>query len=248
MSTDNSLSVVIPAKDEAGNIGQLVTEIHQVLRDYPHYEIVVVDDGSDDHTLETARRTAEALHCSFKGLRHEYSIGQSGALLTGIRAATGALIVTMDGDGQNDPTDIPEMLRLAQSYRGRDFCINGFRINRRDTTWKRLQSRLANRIRSTLLGDGIPDSGCGLKLFPKATFLKLPWFDHGHRFLPALVKSIGGELDMVVVNHRERRSGRSNYNAWNRAWAGLLDLAGVMWLLHRTRVAQVQPQTGPESR
>ncbi|SFL99086.1 glycosyltransferase family 2 protein [Marinobacter zhejiangensis] len=239
METTHSLSVVIPAKDEQDNIGQLINEIYHVLRDYPHFEVVVVDDGSRDQTLSTAVATARTLGCPIQAIRHGQSIGQSGALLTGIRQARGNLIVTMDGDGQNDPADIPALLQRAATHQNRDFCIAGYRRKRKDTAWKRFQSRLANRIRGALLRDGVPDTGCGLKLFPRATFLKLPWFNHGHRFIPALVRGIGGDIDVVEVNHRDRTLGTSKYNAWNRAWAGILDLAGVMWLLHRTRVAQV---------
>tara|TARA_R110002012_G_scaffold41295_1_gene113148 strand:- start:49 stop:549 length:501 start_codon:yes stop_codon:yes gene_type:complete len=142
----------------------------------------------------------------------------------------------MDGDGQNDPTDIPILLQKASTIRTPDFCIAGYRKKRKDTAWKRFQSRLANRVRDALLHDGVPDTGCGLKLFPRSTFLKLPWFDHGHRFIPALVRGIGGEIAIVEVNHRPRMAGTSKYNAWNRTWAGILDLFGVLWLLHRIRI------------
>ncbi|HAU19145.1 MAG TPA: dolichol-phosphate mannosyltransferase, partial [Marinobacter adhaerens] len=161
---------------------------------------------------------------------------QSGPRASGIRQARSKLIVTMDGDGQNDPADIPAMLQKANTMRNPDFCIAGYRKNRKDTAWKRFQSRLANRVRDALLHDGVPDTGCGLKLFPRETFLKLPWFDHGHRFIPALVRGIGGDIAIVEVNHRPRTAGISKYNAWNRTWAGILDLLGVLWLLHRTRV------------
>lgn len=233
------ISIVIPAKDEQGNIGLLISEIDRVLREHAEFEIVVVDDGSVDHTLDTALATARDVGCALQVVRHALSVGQSGALQTGIRLATGELIVTMDGDGQNDPADILALITRAAARRGTDFCIAGYRRKRKDTPWKRIQSRVANRIRSALLKDGVPDTGCGLKLFPKATFMKLPWFDHGHRFIPALVRGVGGDIEVVEVNHRDRTLGVSKYTAWNRAWAGLLDLVGVMWLLHRTRVAQI---------
>lgn len=236
MGKEKSLSLVIPAKDEQENIANLLTEAFGVMRDYPGFEVVLVDDGSSDRTGDIAVRTARALGCRLVAIRHDQSIGQSGALATGIRHAQSRLIVTMDGDGQNDPADIPALLQKANTIKASDFCIAGYRKNRKDTAWKRFQSRLANRVRDALLHDGVPDTGCGLKLFPRSTFLKLPWFDHGHRFIPALVRGIGGEIAVVEVDHRPRNAGTSKYNAWNRAWAGILDLLGVLWLLHRTRI------------
>lgn len=249
MGQEKSLSLVIPAKDEQDNIANLITEIFSVMRDYPHFEVVLVDDGSIDQTLDTAVRSAQLMRGRLVGVRHEQSIGQSGALATGIRQARGILIATMDGDGQNDPSDIPALLQKVTTLKTADFCIAGYRKNRKDTAWKRFQSRLANRVRNALLHDGVPDTGCGLKLFPRATFLKLPWFNHGHRFIPALVQGLGGEIAVVEVNHRPRGGGISKYTAWNRAWAGILDLFGVMWLLHRTRspvianVVESEPST-----
>lgn len=236
MGQEKTLSLVIPAKDEQENIAGLISEIFTVMRDYPDFEVVLVDDGSSDQTLETALRSAKSAGGRLVAIRHDQSVGQSTALATGIRQARGRLIATMDGDGQNDPADIPALLQKVSAIKTDDFCIAGYRKNRKDTAWKRFQSRLANRVRDALLHDGVPDTGCGLKLFPRETFVKLPWFDHGHRFIPALVRGIGGEVAVVEVNHRARSGGVSKYNAWNRAWAGILDLLGVMWLLHRTRV------------
>lgn len=235
MGPQKSLSLVIPARDEQENIATLVTEIFAVMRDYPNFEVVLVDDGSVDQTLDTAIRTARQMGGRLLGIRHQHSVGQSTALATGIRQARGHLIATMDGDGQNDPADIPALLQKAIAVTTPDFCIAGYRKNRKDTAWKRFQSRLANRIRNAFLHDGVPDTGCGLKLFPRETFLKMPWFDHGHRFIPALVRNMGGDVAVVEVNHRPRAAGVSKYTAWNRAWAGILDLFGMMWLRHRTR-------------
>jgi len=232
------VSVVIPAQDEQENIGILISEIHQVLKGLCEFEIVLVDDGSRDDSLGAAVMAARACNAKLHTLRHKHNSGQSAALQTGIRNARGRLIVTMDGDGQNDPADIPVLLDLVPTISAVDFCIAGYRKTRRDTAWKRLQSRWANRIRNAFLHDGVPDSGCGLKLFPRSTFLKLPWFDHGHRFIPALVKGIDGTILIVETHHRERTRGVSKYTAWNRAGAGLLDLFGVMWLLHRYRIAE----------
>jgi glycosyltransferase involved in cell wall biosynthesis len=236
-----SVSIVIPARNEQDNLPVLIREIHDALTsaDYSGFDIVVVDDGSSDLTLEHAINTARETGTALVGIRHQTSVGQSGALQTGIRNAKGTLIVTMDGDGQNNPADIPALLKRAEATPQADFCIAGYRKNRKDTAWKRFQSKLANRVRNFLLHDNVPDTGCGLKLFPRATFLKLPWFDHGHRFIPALVIGIGGVIEVVEVGHRDRREGQSNYTAWNRAWSGILDLFGVIWLLHRTKPATI---------
>lgn len=248
MNQEKTVSLVIPAKDEQDNISSLLTEIFRVMRDYRGFEVVLVDDGSTDQTVETAQRTAQSLGGRLVTIQHQRSYGQSTALASGIKNARGRFIATMDGDGQNDPADIPALLHKANAMQATDFCIAGYRKNRKDTAWKRFQSRLANRVRDALLHDGVPDTGCGLKLFPRDTFLKLPWFNHGHRFIPALVKGIGGEVAVVEVNHRQREGGVSKYTAWNRAWAGILDLFGVMWILHRTRVPVITAvtNTGPQ--
>lgn len=225
--------------NEEDSIGKLITEIHSVLREYPGFEIVVVDDGSSDQTLAMARSVAGNLECPIQTVRHERNAGQSCAIKTGVRYARGRLIVTIDGDGQNDPADIPAMVRQAEKIDEEDFCIAGYRKNRRDTSWKRFQSRLANRVRNALLHDGVPDTGCGLKLLPRETFLKLPWFNHGHRFIPALVKAVGGIVEIVEVNHRHREQGVSKYSAWNRAWVGIVDLMGVIWLIRRTPMIRI---------
>lgn len=230
------ISVVIPAKDECENIDPLVTEIHQAVNGLLPFEVVVVDDGSTDGTGDVALRTGERLGCEVKCIRHQQSVGQSTAVLTGVRYADGDWIVTMDGDGQNDPADIPALIEIARKIENPVFCIAGYRKERKDTAWKRFQSKVANRVRDALLHDGVPDTGCGLKLFPRQTFLTLPYFDHMHRFLPALVRSHGGEVEVAVVRHRERQRGVSKYSAWNRLWVGLVDLVGVMWLQRRTKV------------
>ncbi|MDX1799937.1 MAG: glycosyltransferase family 2 protein [Marinobacter sp.] len=243
MSSGLSVSIVIPAKDEQENIGSLITEIHAALGDRGDYEVIVIDDGSADDTFGETLRAAERLGCKARAIRHLHSVGQSTAVRTGVRHALGELIVTMDGDGQNDPADVPDLLARAGTMTSAHFCIAGYRKQRKDTPWKRFQSRLANRVRNALLHDNVPDTGCGLKLFPRATFLNLPYFDHMHRFLPALVKSQGGQIDVVVVNHRDRTMGTSKYSAWNRAWVGIVDLLGVMWLQRRTKNPSIERVT-----
>jgi dolichol-phosphate mannosyltransferase len=227
------LSVVIPVKNEAENIAPLVAEIHTALEGLVQFEIVYVDDGSGDDTAARIR-SLQADDPTLRLIRHQASCGQSTAVRTGVAAARAPWIATLDGDGQNDPADIPALWRMAAGSTGRTLYA-GWRATRKDTAVKRLSSRLANRLRAFLLGDATPDSGCGLKLFERALFLDLPYFDHMHRFLPALTIRAGGTVVSVKVNHRPRRRGTSNYGTFDRLWVGIADLAGVMWLQRRAR-------------
>ena len=227
------LSVVVPVRNEAPNVAPLVAEIEAALAAVPH-EIVYVDDGSTDATGEAL--AALAAGAPLRWLRHRASCGQSAAVVTGVRAARGAWIATLDGDGQNDPADIPALLACAEREEGRGprpLLIAGHRTRRRDSAVKRLSSRFANRIRAGLLKDATPDTGCGLKLFRRASFLEIPHFDHMHRYLPALFIRAGGRVISVPVNHRPRERGRSNYGTLDRLRAGIFDLIGVFWLQRR---------------
>jgi dolichol-phosphate mannosyltransferase len=229
------LSIVVPVRNEADNVLPLLAEIHAALEGLAEFEVVYVDDGSSD---ATPWRLAEAMqrYPRLRVLSHGASCGQSTALMTGVRAATGEWIATLDGDGQNDPADIPKLLAARDSGRAATlWLIAGYRKSRRDTWLKRLSSRIANGVRSRLLGDATPDTGCGLKLIRRATYLELPYFDHMHRFLPALVQRAGGETVSVEVNHRPRTRGTSNYGLFDRLWVGIVDLFGVMWLQRRSR-------------
>ncbi|MFM2486558.1 glycosyltransferase family 2 protein [Celerinatantimonas yamalensis] len=234
------VSVAIPAKDEQGNIGHLIEEIHAALNERYTFEVVLTDDGSRDGTVAEALSTAESLGLSLQVVCHAHSCGQSTALHSAVRHSQGQWIATLDADGQNDPADIPAMLAQVELIDNPHFCIAGYRKNRKDTAWKRFQSRLANRVRQRLLHDGVPDSGCGLKVFPKATFMMLPYFDHMHRFLPALICRLQGQIVVHEVNHRDRQAGVSKYNAWNRAWVGISDTIGVMWLIRRAKHPQIR--------
>jgi glycosyltransferase involved in cell wall biosynthesis len=229
------VSVVVPVRNEAPNIGPLVSEIAAALAAVPH-EIVYVDDGSTDATPAALREAAEALAAEggapLRRLRHRGSCGQSAAIATGVRAARGEWIATLDGDGQNDPADIPRLLRRARAEGGA-ILVAGHRVARRDTWVKRRTSRIANAVRARLLGDATPDTGCGLKVFPRALFLDLPRFDHMHRFLPALALRAGGRVVSEPVNHRPRLRGRSNYGTLDRLAVSLFDLVGVAWLQRR---------------
>ena len=230
------LSVVIPVRNEAENILPLLSEIHAALENRREFEVVYVDDGSND---STPARLAEAqkLHPWLRVLVHAESCGQSAALVTGFRAARGEWIATLDGDGQNDPADIPKLL-AARDAAGRPAnlqLVAGFRKKRQDTWRKRVSSRVANGVRSRLLGDATPDTGCGLKLILRSAVLELPVFDHMHRFLPALIQRNGGATLSVEVNHRPRTRGTSNYGMFDRLWVGIVDLFGVMWLQRRAK-------------
>jgi dolichol-phosphate mannosyltransferase len=233
------LSVVIPAHNEAENIGPLVDEVRRAL-DGRACEIVVVDDASEDDTA--ARLAALARQWpALRVVRHRRRAGQSTALMSGVHFARGALVVTLDGDGQNDPADIPALLEAWHARRqDRPLLIAGHRVNRHDGFVTRASSRIANAVRGTLLRDRTPDTGCGLKVFERETFLALPHFDHMHRFLPALVIRQGGVVVSVPVRHRPRARGRSHYGVWNRLWIGIVDLFGVMWLIRRARSGEAQ--------
>ena len=233
------LSVVVPVHNEAGNIQSLVDEIVGALTGVASFEILYVDDGSSDSTLDaltTARQQAPMLRV----LRHARSMGQSTALRTGVLAARGLWIATLDGDGQNDPADIPALLararELARQRGDNALLIAGWRNKRRDGWYTRWQSKVANALRARLLRDGTPDTGCGLKVYARELFVALPYFDHMHRFMPALVKRAGGEVCSLPVNHRPRTRGRSHYGLFNRLGAGIVDTAGVMWLARRARL------------
>jgi dolichol-phosphate mannosyltransferase len=228
------LSVVVPVRNEAPNVAPLVAEIRAALHGIAH-EIVYVDDGSTDGTL------GQLLAAGVVVRRHRRSCGQSAAIVTGVRAAQAPWIATLDGDGQNDPADIPALLAQVRGDNGiGPLLIAGHRTRRRDSWTKRQSSRFANWIRSALLHDATPDTGCGLKLFRRQAFLELPHFDHMHRYLPALFIRAGGRVVSVPVNHRPRTRGASNYGTLDRLWVGLFDLVGVFWLQRRWRRPEVE--------
>jgi glycosyltransferase involved in cell wall biosynthesis len=227
------LSVVIPVKDEADNIAPLFEEIRVSLDGIVDYEVLFIDDGSKDATAAKVSQLPGD-RPRWRLLRHATSCGQSAAIRTGVKAAQGAWIATLDGDGQNDPADIPKLLQFARaSSPSSPVLVAGYRQNRQDSWWKCSASRIANSVRGRLLGDDTLDTGCGLKLFPRSLFLDLPYFDHMHRFLPALALREGGIVHSVPVNHRPRRSGISKYAVLDRLGVGIIDLFGVMWLQRR---------------
>ncbi len=234
------LSVVVPVRNEALNIRPLITEITGALRGLPH-QIVYVDDGSTDATIDELRAMLKELPATLAVRRHRSSCGQSAAIVTGVRAATGEWIATLDGDGQNDPADIRRLLAQAQAHTGpAPVLVAGHRTRRMDSALKRSSSRAANRIRAALLHDATPDTGCGLKLFRRSAFLELPHFDHMHRYLPALFIRAGGRVTSVPVNHRPRTRGASNYGTLDRLWVGIFDLVGVAWLQRRSKRPELE--------
>jgi dolichol-phosphate mannosyltransferase len=238
------LSVVVPVHNEEDNIQPLIAEIDQSLVNFGVFEIVFVDDGSTDGTLRQLRRL-QAENPRLRVLHHRRCCGQSTALVTGIRAARGRVVATLDGDGQNNPMDIPRLFSIWKELEqdGTSVMIAGFRKSRKDTGWRRFSSKVANAVRGFLLKDHTPDTGCGLKLFPRELFLSLPYFDHMHRFLPALVQRNGGQVISVEVSHRPRLSGTSKYGTWHRLWVGIWDLLGVMWLQNRVHRPEVEEVT-----
>lgn len=228
------ISVVVPVRNEAGNVGPLLAEIEAALAGREPFEVVYVDDGSTDGTAaELARQALDRPW--LRVLRHEASCGQSGAVRTGARAARGAIIVTMDGDGQNDPAYIPALADALAAGGASAGLAAGQRLGRKDTGFKRWQSRIANAVRSRVLDDGTRDTGCGLKAIRRDVYLALPYFDALHRFMPALVRREGHGIVYVDVVDRPRLTGQSNYGFFDRLWVGILDLFGVWWLIRRRR-------------
>lgn len=239
------ISIVVPVHNEGDNILPLLEEIEKAMINAEAYEIIYVNDGSTDHT-ESILNEAISRFKNLRVLCHAKSCGQSTAIHTGVNAAVFPVIATLDGDGQNDPADIPhlyEILFYQQHNLSSLSMIAGWRNKRFDSKWRLFSSKLANGVRSSLLGDNTPDTGCGLKVFMKDKFLELPYFDHMHRFLPALIIRAGGQVISEPVNHRARANGTSNYGTLDRLWAGITDLLGVIWLQKRSKRPEIKELT-----
>ena len=233
-----AVSIVVPVRNEAENISPLIAEIAAALDGRWTCEIIYVNDGSTDATAE--RLAAEMKQRgNLRQIRHAASSGQSAAVRSGVRAARGAIVATLDGDGQNDPAFLPDLIAAIENGGGRVGLAAGQRVGRKDTGFKKIQSRIANGVRSAILRDGTRDTGCGLKAFRREVFLMMPYFDGLHRFLPALVRREGYEIAYVDVIDRPRRSGVSNYGFFDRLWIGIMDLAGVWWLIRRKKPTPV---------
>jgi glycosyltransferase involved in cell wall biosynthesis len=238
------LSVVVPVRNEAGNIASLVAEIEAACAGLAPFELVYVDDGSTDGTAD-ALAQARAGRPWLRVLRHERSGGQSAAVRSGVSAARAAIVATLDGDGQNDPAFIPALVAALEAGGPRAGLAQGQRIRRKDGRLKTLQSRIANGVRGAILKDSTRDTGCGLKVFRRAVYLRLPAFDALHRFMPALVAREGFSVVHRDVVDRPRFTGHSNYGLFDRLWVGLIDLAGVWWLIRRKRPAPALREVPP---
>jgi dolichol-phosphate mannosyltransferase len=232
------VSIVIPVHNEADNIIPLIEEIVEAMKEAEDYEIIVVDDGSTDQTGTILTQALNRIN-ALRVICHEKSCGQSTAVYTGVKAARCPFIATLDGDGQNDPGDILRLYDTFMHQRNTNdnlWMVAGWRKKRHDSAWKLFSSKFANTVRAGLLGDNTPDTGCGLKVFLRDKFLELPYFDHMHRFLPALIIRAGGQVISESVNHRARSMGYSKYGTLDRLWAGITDLAGVIWLKKRAKL------------
>ena len=239
MSATPQLSVVVPVHNEEDNVAPLVGEIVTALRGVIDFEIVYVDDTSKDATLQRLH-DLQATVPELRVIRHLSNAGQSTAVRNGVKAARAPWIATLDGDGQNDPADIPNLLAQRDAAASDIKLFAGWRVNRQDSGSKRWASKWANAIRARMLRDDTPDTGCGIKLFEREAFLDLPYFDHMHRYLPALMQRAGWKTVSVPVNHRHRTAGVSKYNNLNRALVGIRDLRGVAWLIVRSRRTAVE--------
>ena len=239
-----AISVVVPVKNEAGNIAPLVAEIASALQGRS-FEIVYVNDGSEDGTEAELLGLMAHWPC-LRQIRHDKSFGQSAAVRTGVVMARVPVVVTLDGDLQNDPAYIPLMIATLDGTPNVGL-VAAQRVSRKATTFKKLQSRIANSVRRTVLKDGTRDTGCGMKAFRRDLFLSLPYFDGIHCFLPALARREGFDIGYVDVVDRPRRLGTSNYGMWNRLWVGVLDMAGVWWLIRRRKQIPRPKEVAPSS-
>ena len=235
------LSVVIPVHNEEESIGNLIDEITTALSEKHQHEVIVVDDGSTDNTLDVLLKIKQNLP-TLRVIKHLKNSGQSTAVRTGVQYAKSVWIATLDGDGQNDPADIPNLYNELINNQNSDpwLVVAGYRKKRKDTWLKRFSSKYANAIRAKLIRDGTPDTGCGLKVFARDSFLALPYFDHMHRYIPALFQRQGGRVVSIEVNHRHRMLGESKYGFHNRLWVGIVDILGVRWLQNRARLTDIQ--------
>ena len=233
-----AVSIVVPVRNEAENIAPVIAEIAAALDGRWNYEIIYVNDGSTDATPE---RLASAMKSrpNLREVRHATSTGQSAAVRSGVRVAHGAIVATLDGDGQNNPAFLPALISAIEQGGERTGLVAGQRVGRKDTGFKKIQSRIANTVRNAILHDGTRDTGCGLKAFRREVFLAMPYFDGLHRFLPALVRREGYDIAYVDVIDRPRHSGVSNYGFFDRLWIGIMDLAGVWWLIRRKKPTPV---------
>jgi dolichol-phosphate mannosyltransferase len=239
-----AVSIVVPVRNEADNVAPLIAEIVAALDGRWAYEIIYVNDGSTDATPERLHEIMKQ-RGNLRQIRHAISSGQSAAVRSGVRAARGSIVATLDGDGQNNPAFLPDLISAIEQGGERVGLAAGQRVGRKDTGFKKIQSRIANGVRKAILRDGTRDTGCGLKAFRRDVFLAMPYFDGLHRFLPALMRREGYEIAYVNVTDRPRHSGVSNYGFFDRLWIGIMDLAGVWWLIRRKKPTPVATEVTP---
>ncbi|MBL6931838.1 MAG: glycosyltransferase family 2 protein [Rhodospirillales bacterium] len=246
-SSQPELSIIVPIHNEADNLASLIAEIRAAMDNVcADFEIIYIDDGSTDDSVN--RLMEIRTDCpQLRILRHHQCSGQSAAIMTGVMVARATVIATLDGDGQNDPADIPALYTALKGEPDRDrLLVAGMRAKRKDTWVKRVSSKIANNIRASLLKDDTPDTGCGLKVFTRAAFMDMPRFDHMHRFLPALMIRRGGRVISLAVNHRPREQGVSKYGTLDRLAVGIVDLLGVLWLQRRANLPEVDEMGSPQ--
>lgn len=228
------ITVVIPVLNEQDNIPPLLNEIFEVSKIIPISEVIYIDDGSTDKTSDVLKSMRQDIPI-LRVIQHERRSGQSAAFMSGVRAAGNSIVVLMDGDGQNNPADIQKLYKIYTTHQkeNKKIMVAGQREKRHDNALRRLSSKYANAIRSFVLKDGMRDTGCSLKLIRREDYLRLPYFDHMHRFLPALLMRDDVKILTADVSHRPRERGVSKYGFWDRLWVGIFDLVGVRWLLCR---------------
>jgi dolichol-phosphate mannosyltransferase len=234
---DNKITVIVPIKNESDNITPLITEINTALSAENDFEIIYINDGSDDNSLDILKNLKQTMS-HLRIIHHASSCGQSAAIRSGILYATGNIIVTLDGDGQNVPADIPQLVHILRHAPNNVAMVAGQRKIRNDSLSKQYASKIANKIRGFILNDGVRDTGCGIKAFRRQAYLMLPYFDHMHRYFAALFKRDNYDILLCDVQHRPRESGTSKYGNWDRFKVGVVDLCGVSWLLKRRKTTQ----------
>jgi len=242
-SSQPAISIVVPMKNESENVGPLVQDIETACAAFDH-EIILIDDGSTDDTADVIRRLQDT-RPHLRLIQHPTSGGQSSAVHSGVHAARAAIICTMDGDGQNPPSNVPNLVAPLLADNPRLGLVAGQRVGRQDTLSKKWASKFANSLRSAILKDDTRDTGCGLKAFRRDAFIEIPYFNNMHRYLPAMFRAYGWDVAHVDVTHAARMAGRSNYSNLQRALAGIHDLIGVSWLIKRAKRARPIPETHP---